>query len=705
MNFGFFQLAFSNPALWVGAFGIGVPVLIHLLTRRTPRNLIFPTIQFIVKAQASQSAIFRIRHLLMLLIRTLIILFILLAFVKPLLHSGLPPSPGNKKTQKTTIVLLDVSASMGYTGAGVTPLSRAKAAAQKIVAQMRAGDLVNLLLVANSPKASFDAPSDNRFHIRRDIESARVTEENGNIDAAVSEALRQLATAPGAKKELICLSDFQRSNWASVNFSAIPKSVQTIFIPVGEERTDNLAITEVMIQPPTPTVAEGVEIICKVANYGTEARRVPLELQFRDEKALLSEIFVDPGMTVSTSFRIRANKSGLYEAVLRLPDDGLPVDNQRFLSFNVEEQIQILLLSDKDPEDTADAHHFIQRAINPFLDAQRGAAVSTLMRSDQLDAFALVKSQIVIASGIRELSKKNAGLLMDYVRNGGGLIYFISGQADVFNLKLLAELSNGDFIPPFQLGGPVDRGQSEPASLGQANFDHPLLRKFKETGDLGNPRFYRYFTTVRTPQQGRVFLKYDDDNIAMAEKTVNLGAILLCNFSFSLTHSDFPKHTLFVPFVHEMIQSQRPVLSALRNFEVGFPCSTTIPIEKKTEMFEFQNPDGEPIDASLEMAETEAAVFFPRTDKTGFYRILKDDETRGAVAVNLNPLESNLQALSVEQLQELSQLSRDKFFAATGSDLASLQHLLGGRPIWHYLLLTALCFLAVEQMLILFWKK
>jgi hypothetical protein len=79
------QIIFGNPALWAGAFALGVPVLIHILTRRTPRRMVFPTLKFLHAAKASQSSLFRIRHWLLLAVRTLLIMLILMAFLKPVL--------------------------------------------------------------------------------------------------------------------------------------------------------------------------------------------------------------------------------------------------------------------------------------------------------------------------------------------------------------------------------------------------------------------------------------------------------------------------------------------------------------------------------------------------------------------------------------------------------------------------------------------
>src|SRR5947208_11326944 len=106
---------FTNPALWAGALALAVPLLLHLLTRKNSRTLIFPTIRFIRKVQASQSAIYRLRHLLLMLVRTTFLALLLLAFLKPVLRNKTLSAGDRSDRNHAVIIVLDASASMGYT--------------------------------------------------------------------------------------------------------------------------------------------------------------------------------------------------------------------------------------------------------------------------------------------------------------------------------------------------------------------------------------------------------------------------------------------------------------------------------------------------------------------------------------------------------------------------------------------------------------
>ncbi len=223
------SLVFSNPALWIGGLALTIPIAIHLLTRRTPKRIVFPTLEFLRKAMARQSHFYRLRHLLLLFARTLLLLLLLLVFVKPVwLRSGVASSSG-REVSRTQIILLDASASMGYTAGGITPGTQAVAAARKILAAHRPLDRVNLIRIGATPRSCYDEPSDNVFFIRKELQDFVPTQEHADINAALAEALRQLEGVTEGRKQIFFISDFQRSNWSAVDFGHVNKDIELFF--------------------------------------------------------------------------------------------------------------------------------------------------------------------------------------------------------------------------------------------------------------------------------------------------------------------------------------------------------------------------------------------------------------------------------------------------------------------------------------------
>src|SRR5215210_1512622 len=137
------MVSLLNPALLPWMFAAGVPLAIHLLTRRTRRRMDLPTLRFLQRTLAHQSSLFRWRHLLLLLLRTLAVLALVLAFTRPTLNSALAV-PGGERAG--VVVVLDVSQSMGYSAGGLTSLAKAKGEAIEALQALKPGDRANLVL-------------------------------------------------------------------------------------------------------------------------------------------------------------------------------------------------------------------------------------------------------------------------------------------------------------------------------------------------------------------------------------------------------------------------------------------------------------------------------------------------------------------------------------------------------------------------------
>jgi hypothetical protein len=697
------NILFANPALGIGIFALGVPLLIHLLTRRTPKNMIFPTLRFLLAARAHQSRMYQVRHILLLLLRTAVLLLILLAFLRPTLMQG-GSRRADPQAGRTTMILVDVSASMEYRYAGVSPLAQAKAMATALLDHRGKADRFNLILMGATPDHSFDEPSDNLFLLRRDIRDASVTHEYPDINAAIAEAVSQVKGVSGGRR--ICfISDFQRTNWSSVDFSSVEPDTELLFMPVGREPAENCAVTDVAIRPGSPTVGEGIEVICKVANYSDRQHRLPVELRFSDNESFKQELLLEPQSTVSTSFHFRIHRSGQYEGRVVIPEDGLNIDDQRNFILSVAEKVGVLVVCDADPSAQRSGTRFLVKAINPFEEARQATAIASVIRPSELNTANLSSAQVVILSEIQELSNSSGQALLEYLRDGGSAVYFHADSAGSQNLDHLVAWSQGDLTLPYKLTGQIDLSpQDAHASWAQGNFDHEILRKFKESGELGDLKFQRFFSTERVKQKGQVLLQYDDGNIAMAQATVGGGTLLLCNFSCSLDHSDMARHTLFVPLVHEIIRALRPSTGRRNAFLVGEPCYTSIPPVADSDAIAFKSPAGETVEGSLDKGPGGTAVYFPRTTECGFYRVHVADNVAGAVAVNVDPLESNLEKLDVDQLKELSRKGSQAAFLAS-ADAAGVEALLEGRPLWQYFLLAAIGLLCIEQLLTLLLRQ
>ena len=144
------MFTFLNTALVWALAAAALPLIIHLFTRKKLTKIDFSTLLFLKAMQKSKIRQVRLKQWLLLLLRTLIIVCLVLAFMRPTLQTV--SAVFGKAAQKTIVVIVDNSLSMAATSRGQSLLSSAKEEAVKIVEGAAAGDrgIRSLLLARRS---------------------------------------------------------------------------------------------------------------------------------------------------------------------------------------------------------------------------------------------------------------------------------------------------------------------------------------------------------------------------------------------------------------------------------------------------------------------------------------------------------------------------------------------------------------------------
>src|SRR5215831_21070451 len=133
---------FLNPLFLFGLAAAAIPVLIHLFTRRKPREVRFPSLDFLTEVNQSEIRRLRLKQWLLLLLRTLAVAALALAMSRPALRGS--TAPGGRAST-TVIVLLDQSGSMSATSRGGTRFADARRAAEDLLATLGPQDELELV--------------------------------------------------------------------------------------------------------------------------------------------------------------------------------------------------------------------------------------------------------------------------------------------------------------------------------------------------------------------------------------------------------------------------------------------------------------------------------------------------------------------------------------------------------------------------------
>ncbi len=290
-------MTFLHPwAIVIGVAAAAAPVLIHWLTSPRPVRMPLSTIRFVREAVHQRRSWRRLRDLLLLCLRTLAILLIALAVARP--QWGQPrPVSDLQQSDAVRVVLLDLSQSMAARLGNVELFERARTVAAEYL-RYRPGLAADLILAAARPQAVFDGPSTNFDALRDELARCRVLPQRLDANRALDLAARVLAPtgqndgAPprsgGPRRELVLVSDFQRSSWGGANFSPLPADTQIQFESVAPPQPPaNLAILRV--EGHAADVSGSTQLAVEVGNYSPNDRKVTVEVSIGNSSWRLTD--------------------------------------------------------------------------------------------------------------------------------------------------------------------------------------------------------------------------------------------------------------------------------------------------------------------------------------------------------------------------------------------------------------------------------
>src|SRR5688572_3978375 len=357
---------FLNPwALGLGAAAVALPIVIHILTRPRPVRLPLSTIRFVRQAVQQKRARYKLRDLLILAMRVLAVALLAWAFARPL-TSDVPLIAATAPGTTARVVVIDQSQSMAAVTGGASSFERARPVAAKYLAYQN-GLQANLVLAAARARPVFQQLSVNVGAMRDELSGAKVRPERLDVQAAVNAAAEMLSKVPDdTRRELVVVSDFQRSNWATADFSPLPKDALIQLESVAPKQTPaNLAVLRVGAKG---RVEQGRDVLLEVdvANYWPAPREVTVEVTFGQSVERLSGV-CPPGVTSTLSGQTVLRNAGWQTGQARITggDDALAADDARPFVLHVRPTPTYALVTRESAAPRATSSHYVERALVP----------------------------------------------------------------------------------------------------------------------------------------------------------------------------------------------------------------------------------------------------------------------------------------------------------------------------------------------------
>lgn len=277
-------MSFVHPLALLGLAAAAIPALLHLLHRRTPPELDFPALRYLSEAERQSARRLKLRHLLLLILRTALIVAIVLAAARPLV----PVTRGGGSAHEPTalVVILDNSPSSGAVVDGRPVLDRLRAVARGSLTRATSADRVWLMLADGIVRGG------SRETLLASVDSATPAWRRLDLVDAVERAARLVHAEPlpGASgagtggREVHVLSDLQATALAAGR-AAVPAGVQVLATapgaPVPNRGIADVVVAEgaalVTVTGGGPGGAEPVPVTVRVGTYEQRALVTPGE--------------------------------------------------------------------------------------------------------------------------------------------------------------------------------------------------------------------------------------------------------------------------------------------------------------------------------------------------------------------------------------------------------------------------------------------
>jgi hypothetical protein len=740
-----------NPLMaWIGAFAVSVPIVIHLLNRRKFERVVWAAMRFLRVSVEQNQRRMQIEDLLLLILRCLLLLLLGLALARPTLRSiGSGGWLGQAKV--TAVVLLDNSYSMTAADGAKSRFDNAKEAAVKAIDSLPAGSSVAVLLASDAaPTGPIPEPTFDLDLARRTVKDARVSDRATNLFPSVKTAVDTLKTRRAGSREIYLVTDTQALGWRQYTdirnaLEEVRKEVRTHVVLVGSAEDRNVGVSGLRLVSGPAVVGYPLHFDVQLTNYGkSDEANVRVKLRV-DGEAPSDEGTIDSipaGAARSLSLFAKLKSEGGHAVTAEIDHDRLPADDSRTVAVRALSQVKVLL-ADGEPQgggresETFYLRHALLPVPRPEIEQYYNKV--TTINYTELDSAKLDQYDAVFLCNVPDFTESTAATFADYLRRGGGLVFFPGGAILPRSYNEL--LSKKWQFLPAELGearGDASK-EDEFTLLQDKNFDHPIAAMWNDPGSSGtlNVHFYRMFDLVPVADektgpevvknaQGvevgrpRTVLRFQSKGegeparAAMMERTWGAGRVVLFASTADTAWNDMgARPHVFIPLVHRTLGSIVSRQDESLNVRVGERLSWRAEQNMIGREALVTRPGFAPGDAAATEARRIALVgntpvlTYEDTSFAGAYhvKVAGDEPANLVFAAQPDPAESALEELDAQQLRDLGNVAEVLRWTA-GMPLAeTIQRKRVGTELWKYLALVALVLATTETLLAHWFSK
>ena len=544
-------MGFLFPAFLAAMAALAVPIVLHLRHRDKDRPQRFPSLMFLEQLPIRTAQRRRVTDLPLLLLRALALALIVFAFARPVFST----EEAVKKTERVraVVVLLDRSMSMGYKDVWKTALDSARG----VINTIGTGDRVSVV-VFDEEAEIIQALTNDKAAALAAVGNAKLGSRGTHFAAALRAAREALVAVPEASREVVFITDLQRSGVAGLAGLDLPKSINVRSISVGSKERGNSAVANVEVRrivEPTRTML-GVQARVSARELTAE-RKAKVTLMLNGRPSGTRDVTIPMSGDVPVSFEPVLLPAGRVSGFVSVDNDALTIDDSLHFALAGDDGVDVLLVLPGDA--LRDETLYFERALAV------GQAPSIRIqetRGDQLEGPKLQKAALVVLWDSPTPTGRAGAALADWVKRGGGLVVVAGrrlaargngGAAPRSNDSVGSAAPAATSLVPARFVGAADRLADRGGTLGDVRLDHPLFSPFRDaSAALSAVRFLRY-PRMEATAGAEVIARFDDGQPAVIDRREGTGKVLVVGMPLDAASGDFPLQPAYLPLLKRMV--------------------------------------------------------------------------------------------------------------------------------------------------------
>lgn len=663
---------FASPWLLLGLGLAAIPVIIHLLFRRPYREVPWAATRFLISATKKHAKRLRLEQLLLLAVRIAALLLVAVALARPYL--GTRQAAAGPDPPRHRVIVLDSSYSMGHESGGRTRFDVAKDAIRDLIDSAKRGDAFHLVRMTDlGPRIVIGRAAYQPSQVIETLDEQSVSSGRADPLAAmrdVSALLRQASELPN--KEVLIFSDFQQADWRPSGersdelrklLDGIGKAATVRIFDAAHPSEANSVVSDLVVDGSFVRAGEAIRFTVTVLQHGeSDRQRERVELYVDNRLVGTETIPLRPGESSTVTFSHVFAEAGPHGIEVRLPNDALPADNQRYLAVSVRDRLRVLLVNGTttgQPERTAT--FYLRQALAP-LEAESAASESdfepTIIGEGELASTELADYDAVVLANVGVITDREADRLHAFAIAGGGVVITLGDNVRPPSYNRLFAEGGDRAMSPVRLteriGNPTNPELA--VQFDTSDLSHAVVQPFAGNPGTGlDTDFVLAYAkaTLAEDAQAGVVLRFDTGDPALVANQVGAGRVLLLTTSLDTTWGGpWPQAgRSYLPLVHEIVRYAASGQPAGQSAIVGEPLTWTVPERVAGLTARILGPNDSAATVPAVVGASGVQVTYDEADQTGIYTFsLGSPIGKSAMfAVNVDAREGDLTSLSEQE--------------------------------------------------------